>query len=213
MFWRRFTSTMQLIDPRHIFDPNTIPTLTNEWSWATFMRDRTRAWVRSDLPRGDHEVGIGARGCNCFAAGESIHVNAMLPRCMEKAAAWMHLMNSSELAKEVPSLVEGEAFMLERINPNGPPALHDWTGSFVLNNLLRLSWCGSPTQLRGYELELKIFGRSINGMGGCSPAEHFDATIRRLYEFLEELEREGGGGGVVAEGDDVVLMGEDDAAL
>ncbi|KAJ5294111.1 hypothetical protein PENANT_c009G03611 [Penicillium antarcticum] len=202
-FWHPFISNMQLIDPRHVFDESTIATLYNPSSFASFMRDRSRAWVRSDLPLGSHEIGIGARGCNCYAGGETAHINAILPRCLDKALAWMKLMHGNPALKETPCLVEGEANMLERADRNGPPADHDWAGSFVLSNLLRLSWCGPPEKLESkYARELVLLGRRYDNSYDCTPVKHINATMDRLFFFLEGLvgdERRGAGGGDVAQ--------------
>ncbi|KAJ5748860.1 uncharacterized protein N7511_010556 [Penicillium nucicola] len=215
-FWRQFISNMQLIDPRHIFDETTLDSLSIPTSFASFMRDRCRAWVRSDLPLGSHEIGIGARGCNCYAAGETAHGNAMLPRSMAKVLAWMELMHANPALKESPRLVEGEAYMLERADRNGPPADHDWAGSFVLSNLLRLSWCGPPEKLKGkYAHELVLFGRGLNDAYDCTPINHLNALMGRIYEYLEALEDEEKCGGDVAQlGDGEVSTAEKaDAAL
>lgn len=180
---------MTLIDPRQIFDPATIPDLRFPGSFASFMRDRCRAWVRSDLPLGSHEIGIGAHGCNCYAAGETTHINAMLPRSLEKVLMWMELMHANPSMKEVPCLVEGEAYMLERADRNGPPADHDWAGSFVLCNLLRLSWCGPQEKLeRKYQWELSLFGHAPNDAYVVTPENHINATMGRVCGFLEALE-------------------------
>ena len=113
-FWWPHISCIGLVNPEQMANVDfNLAELKDPKSFASFVRDRGRAWVLSNNPLGTREVGLGTHGCNCYSSGEDKKISCMVSRGLAHIMTWANLMH------QIPSLAEDIVVVDGEPNPNG----------------------------------------------------------------------------------------------
>ncbi|KAJ9298698.1 hypothetical protein DTO271G3_3665 [Paecilomyces variotii] len=92
--WNSHISAMCLANPLHyngihLFpDPSSASSET-ENSFENFISSRCRAYVLSDRPVNDPVAGAADHGCNCYASGEELNVECIMPKAWKSMLEWL----------------------------------------------------------------------------------------------------------------------------
>ncbi|KAJ9201920.1 hypothetical protein DTO164E3_3358 [Paecilomyces variotii] len=92
--WSSHISAMCLANPLHyngihIFpDPSSASSET-ENSFENFISSRCRAYVLSDRPVNDPVPGAADHNCNCYASGEELNVECIMPKAWRSMMEWL----------------------------------------------------------------------------------------------------------------------------
>ncbi|KAL4785920.1 Arb2 domain-containing protein [Aspergillus varians] len=113
--WRQHVSAICLTSPLHtkstdLSEANGEELLPN--SFAAFVSSRCRAYLLSGEPLGIPLSETQERGCNCYASGEDLNAECIMPK------AWPDMLNWLNLAYNNPDYCE-EQLAVQEVNPEG----------------------------------------------------------------------------------------------
>ncbi|PGH09876.1 hypothetical protein AJ79_05603 [Helicocarpus griseus UAMH5409] len=91
--------TNPLHDTNHLHPP----------AFATFMSTRSRAYLLSENPLDIPVAGRYEFGCNCYASGEALNVECIMPRAWKGMVKWMDAMYEDPALEEIAVVVGDEA--------------------------------------------------------------------------------------------------------
>ncbi|BCR91300.1 uncharacterized protein ACHE_70143S [Aspergillus chevalieri] len=63
-------------------------------SFAAFVASRCRAYVLSEEPLGVPVEGIRQHGCNCYASGEALNIECIMPRAWKAMLEWLERVHA-----------------------------------------------------------------------------------------------------------------------
>lgn len=67
-------------------------TLTDPQSFTAFLASRGRAYVLSSDKTGKFQSGYRDHGCNCYASGEELNVECIMPHAWRDMLAWLDML-------------------------------------------------------------------------------------------------------------------------
>lgn len=77
-------------------------TLTDPQSFTAFLASRGRAYVMSSDEVGKFQSGYPEHGCNCYASGEELNAECIMPHAWRDMLVWLDMLYlNSDYAEKV----------------------------------------------------------------------------------------------------------------
>ncbi|EPS29990.1 hypothetical protein PDE_04940 [Penicillium oxalicum 114-2] len=101
--WRPYISGICLGNPLQSTAVDLdMSTLTDPQSFTAFLASRGRAYVLSSSSLGQFQNGFRQHGCNCYASGEELNTECIMPRAWPDMLTWLDMLyERPEYAEQV----------------------------------------------------------------------------------------------------------------